>query len=134
MKKTNVMRILDQKGILYRTFHTTNTSEQGIDALSVAEALAVDTSLIYKTLVLEGDLHGYVIALIPANAQLNLKSIAKATQNKKVEMISFNSMQEITGYIRGGCSPIGMKKLYPTIIDLKAKDLKGIIISAGKRG
>ncbi|MBE7099811.1 Cys-tRNA(Pro) deacylase [Bacillus cereus] len=134
MKKTNVMRTLEQEGILYTAYQITNISEQEIDAISVANALGFNASLIYKTLVLKGDLHGYVVSVIPADAQLNLKSLAKVTQNKKIEMIPSKQLQEITGYIRGGCSPIGMKRLHPTFIDLKAMELEGIIISAGKRG
>ncbi|QJX81291.1 Cys-tRNA(Pro) deacylase [Priestia megaterium] len=134
MKKTNVMRTLERKGILYTAYETKTLSDQEIDAVSVSNALGVDKSMVYKTLVVKGDLHGYIVAVIPADAQLNLKALAKVTQNKKVEMLLSKQLQEVTGYIRGGCSPIGMKTLYPTVIDVKSIALNGIIISAGRRG
>jgi len=134
MKKTNVMRTLEREGILYTAYETKTLSDQEIDAVSVSNALGVDKSMVYKTLVVKGDLHGYIVAVIPADAQLNLKALAKVTQNKKVEMLLSKQLQEVTGYIRGGCSPIGMKTLYPTVIDVKSIALNGIIISAGRRG
>jgi Cys-tRNA(Pro)/Cys-tRNA(Cys) deacylase len=134
MKKTNVIRTLEQEEILYQAHQTKNISEQETNAVSVANALGVDKSFVYKTLVVKGELHGYVVAVIPADAQLNLKALAKVTQNKKVEMLPSKQLQDITGYIRGGCSPIGMKKVYPTIIDVQSMELEGIFISAGKRG
>ena len=88
----------------------------------------------HKTLVAVGNKTGPIVAVIPGDQELDLKKIAKASGNKKVEMLHLRDLEETTGYIRGGCSPIGMKKLFPTYIDESARHLEEIIISAGKRG
>ena len=95
MKKTNVMRTLERKGILYTAYETKTLSDQEIDAVSVSIALGVDKSMVYKTLVVKEDLHGYIVAVIPADAQLNLKALAKVTQNKKLKCFSLNSFKKL---------------------------------------
>ncbi|STY33926.1 Cys-tRNA(Pro)/Cys-tRNA(Cys) deacylase ybaK [Listeria fleischmannii subsp. coloradonensis] len=131
--KTNACRLLNQKKLAY-TLHEYPVDEKHLDAVHVASETGQNPAKIYKTLVTIGDKTGYAVAAIPANKSLNLKAFAKISGNKKVEMIHVNDLEKITGYIRGGCSPIGMKKAFPTFIDQAAKQFDTIFISAGKRG
>lgn len=133
MKKTNAMRILDKKKIKYQ-MKEYEVDETDLGALAVAAKTGVDLDIIYKTLILKGDKTGYIVACIPGGEELNLKALAKESKNKKVEMILMKDLEKITGYIRGGCSPIGMKKQFPTYIHIDAKKKKEILISGGKRG
>lgn len=131
-QKTNAIRLVEQRKINYQEY-TYAWSEDHLDATTVAEQLDTPQA-IYKTIVAVGNKTGPLVAVIPGNAALDLKKIAKVSQNKKVEMLHVKELEETTGYIRGGCSPIGMKKLFPTFVDASAENLKEIIISAGKRG
>jgi len=132
-KKTNVHRRLDQAGIYYIT-HEYAWNETQLDAETAAKNLEMDLKKVYKTLISVGDTTGPIVSCIPAMAILDLKALAKVSDNKKVDMLPMKDLEKITGYIRGGCSPIGMKKNYPTYIDTAAGNMKTIVVSAGKRG
>ncbi|CAM2361992.1 Cys-tRNA(Pro) deacylase [Listeria seeligeri] len=132
-KKTNACRMLDQQKIPYQ-LREYAWSEDSLDARHVALETGDDPAHIFKTIVLTGDKTGNIVACIPANKSIDLKEIAKISGNKKCELIPVNTLEKLTGYVRGGCSPIGMKKLFPTFIDRSAEELETILISAGKRG
>ncbi|ELB26662.1 Cys-tRNA(Pro) deacylase [Enterococcus faecium] len=131
--KTNAIRMVEQKKIPY-TEHEYEWDESHLSASSVAEQLPESQSRIFKTLVAVGNVTGPLVAVIPGEAELNLKKLAKVSGNKKVEMLHLKDLEATTGYIRGGCSPIGMKKLFPTYLDQIAESYEQIIISAGRRG
>lgn len=131
-EKTNVMRILDKAEIPYQThFYSPDT---GIDAISVANALGQDPQAVFKTLVTQGKSRAFYVFVIPATGSLNLKRAAAACGEKAVEMIPQKALLPNTGYIHGGCSPIGMKKHFPTFIDETAILYDEIGVSAGQRG
>ncbi|MBF2573526.1 Cys-tRNA(Pro) deacylase [Listeria welshimeri] len=132
-KKTNACRILDKQKINY-SLHEYAFSEDSLDAIHVAIETGNNPAQIFKTLVLSGDKTGNIVACIPADKTLHLKRIAKISGNKKCELIAVDTLEKLTGYIRGGCSPVGMKKLFPTFIDSSAEMFDTILISAGKRG
>lgn len=132
-EKTNVMRILDQKKIEY-TPHFYEHEDGLIDAISVAEKLGQLPERVFKTLVTRGSGKGYFVFIVPAQAELDLKAAARAAGQKSIEMIHVNEINGVTGYIRGGCSPIGMKKLYPTVLDESALQYPSIMVSGGKIG
>ena len=128
VEKTNVMRVLDKAEIPYQThFYSPDT---GIDAVSVAK----DPQAVFKTLVTQGKSRAFYVFVIPATGSLNLKHAAASCGEKAVEMIPQKALLPNTGYIHGGCSPIGMKKLYPTFIDESAQLFDTICVSAGKIG
>ncbi|EUJ42997.1 Cys-tRNA(Pro) deacylase [Listeria riparia] len=131
--KTNASRILDQQKIHYE-LRQILIQEEHMDATEIAKMLHVSPEKMYKTLVAEGDKTGTIVACIPANKELDLKLLAKVSGNKKVEMLPMKDLEKVTGYIRGGCSPIGMKKRFPTFIADDAKNQEQLFISAGKRG
>ncbi|EGP4921191.1 Cys-tRNA(Pro) deacylase [Enterococcus faecium] len=131
--KTNAIRMVEQKKIPY-TEHEYEWNESHLSASSVAEQLPESQSRIFKTLVAVGNVTGPLVAVIPGEAELNLKKLAKVSGNKKVEMLHLKDLEATTGYIRGGCSPIGMKKLFPTYLDQIAESYEQIIVSAGRRG
>ncbi|MGI8170407.1 Cys-tRNA(Pro) deacylase [Enterococcus lactis] len=131
--KTNAIRMVEQKKIPY-TEHEYEWDENHLSASSVAEQLPENQSRIFKTLVAVGNVTGPLVAVIPGEAELNLKKLAKVSGNKKVEMLHLKDLEATTGYIRGGCSPIGMKKLFPTYLDQIAENYDQIIVSAGRRG
>ena len=133
MKKTNAMRILDSKKIDY-SVREYEVNENDLGAVAVAAKTGVDIDRIYKTLVLSGDRSGYIVACIPGASEVNLKALAKVSGNKRVEMIPMKDLEKITGYIRGGCSPVGMKKGFPTFLDADADTHERIVISGGRRG
>lgn len=133
MNKTNAARLLDSAGISYELV-SYNVDETDLSASSVAAKLHQDASQIYKTLVLRGDKTGVFICIIPGNKELDLKQAAKASGNKKAEMVQMKEILDLTGYIRGGCSPVGMKKKYPTYIDENCILYDQIYVSAGLRG
>lgn len=133
MKKTNAMRLLDSKKYKYKTAEYP-VDENDLSAVSAAAKTGEDIRRIFKTLVLSGDKSGYLVACIPGERELDLKTLAKTSKNKKVEMIPMRDLEKITGYIRGGCSPLGMKKKYPTYIDESALKFSSILISGGRRG
>ncbi|GGC80559.1 Cys-tRNA(Pro) deacylase [Enterococcus wangshanyuanii] len=132
-QKTNAIRIVEQQKIPYKEYEF-EWSEDHLSAESVKEKLGVADGKIFKTLVAVGNKTGPVVAVIPGDKELNLKKIAAVSGNKKVEMLHLRDLEETTGYIRGGCSPIGMKKLFPTYLAQEADEFEAIIVSAGKRG
>ncbi len=131
--KTNAIRILEQAQIphLVKEYQV---DQDDLSAQHVAESLGIAPETIYKTLVLKGQKDPFLVVLIPANANLDLKKIAKISGNKNCEMLPLKDLLQTTGYIRGGCSPIGMKKLFPTYIEEMATLEEKITFSAGKRG
>lgn len=133
MQKTNAMRILDKAKIKYNTYEY-ESKDGHIDGVSVANKLGEELNTVFKTLVLQGNSRELYVFVIPVNEELNLKKAAKVAGEKNVEMIHVKDINKYTGYIRGGCSPIGMKKLYKTFIHESAKDLDKIIFSGGKIG
>lgn len=132
MKKTNAMRILDTKKIDYNILEYEIQDGQ-IDGISVSEKIGKKFEEVYKTLVAKGEEEIYVF-IIPVKEHLDLKKAAKVTSEKKIELISVNDILKITGYVRGGCSPVGMKKDFKTFIQKDGSSLKSIVISAGKIG
>ena len=130
--KTNVLRMLDKAGIAH-SVHT-YSPDTGIDGLSVARALGQDPQAVFKTLVTQGKSRAFYVFVIPVGATLNLKHAASACGEKAVEMIPQKLLLPNTGYIHGGCSPIGMKKAYPTFIDETAQLFDTICVSGGKIG
>ena len=130
--KTNVMRILDQKKIEYKEHTYLNTG--AIGGQEVAEALGEAANRVFKTLVTVGKTGNHYVFLVPVNKELNLKKAAKAVNEKKIEMIKSKELLPLTGYIHGGCSPIGMKKFFKTTIHSTAENYDTIMFSAGKIG
>ena len=131
--KTNAMRILDSKKVNYEMI-AYDILDDKIDGISVAEKTGQDVKEVYKTLVTQGLSREFYVFVIPVDKELDLKKAAKVAGEKKVEMIHVNDIMKYTGYIRGGCSPIGQKKEYKTFIHESAKKLDFIIVSAGKIG
>lgn len=131
-EKTNVMRILEQKKIKYNSYSYAST--QAISGMEVATALNQDPNCVFKTLVTVGTSRNNYVFLVPVNKELNLKKAAKSVNEKKVEMIKSKELLLLTGYIHGGCSPIGMKKQFKTVINSTAQNFEKIIFSAGKIG
>ena len=131
--KTNVARLLDKAGIKYNLFPY-EFDENDLAAQHVADSLGQDIAQVFKTLVLRGDKTGHIVCVIPGDKEVDLKALAKVSGNKKVEMIAMKDLLAVTGYIRGGCSPIGMKKRFPTYFHTTADDHEIIYISAGVRG
>ena len=131
--KTNAMRQLDSAGIEYEMGEY-EYSEDDLSGVHAAEALGVSEDEVFKTLVTRGDDNNLFVFVIPSGASLDLKKAAQVSGNKKIEMIHVKEIFDLTGYIRGGCSPIGMKKSYPTYIDETAVLFDRIYFSAGKRG
>lgn len=130
--KTNAMRILDKNKISYG-FHSYPCA-QAIDGVTVAEKLGAPVEMVYKTLVTVGKSREYYVFVVPAAEELDLKKAANAVGEKSVEMIHVKDINKVTGYIRGGCSPVGMKKLYVTVFDKTAEQKEKIFVSAGKIG
>lgn len=133
MNKTNVMRLLDAAKIPYEPMEY-EVDENDLSGIHIANELGEDPSRIFKTLVFSGEKNGYGVCCIPSCEELDLKKVAKAFGEKKVEMLHVRDLLKITGYIRGGCSPIGMKKAFPTVIDETAILFDKIYVSAGMRG
>ena len=131
--KTNVSRLLDKAGICYELIPY-KVDEQNLSAIHVAKQLGENVAQVFKTLVLRGDKTGHFVCVIPGDKDVDLKLAAKVSGNKKAEMIPMKDLLPITGYIRGGCSPIGMKKRLPTFIHATCTSYNAIYISAGVRG
>ena len=131
-EKTNVMRTLDQKKINYKSYSYVNTD--AISGIEVATVLNLNPNRVFKTLVTIGDSKKYYVFVVPVSGDLDLKKAAKQVNEKSIEMIKAKDLLPLTGYIHGGCSPIGMKKLFKTVIDESAKNQETIIFSAGKIG
>ena len=130
--KTNAVRIVETHGVKY-TLHSYPCKEP-LDGVTVAEKLGADVSRVFKTLVTQGKSGAYFVFVIPAAMELDLKKAARSVGEKAVAMIPVKDINKVTGYVRGGCSPIGMKKPYTTRIDASAKDQPTIYVSAGRLG
>lgn len=133
IEKTNAARLLDKARIPYDLIPY-EFDENDLAAQHVADSLGQDIARVFKTLVLHGDRTGHIVCVVPGNMEVDLKALAKVSGNKKVEMIAMKDLLSVTGYIRGGCSPIGMKKRFPTYFHSTANDFDHIYVSAGVRG
>ena len=131
--KTNAARLLDKAGISYKLIPY-EFDENDLAAQHVADSLGQDIARVFKTLVLHGDRCGHIVCVVPGDGEVDQKALAKLSGNKKVEMIAMKELLGVTGYIRGGCSPIGMKKKFPTYFDATAENHEKITVSAGVRG
>ena len=133
-EKTNVMRVLEQKKVPYQGHTYPHDGETAPDGVSVAQSMGQDPACVFKTLVTRGASGGYYVFDIPVAATLDLKKAARAVGEKSVAMLPSKELLPLTGYIRGGCSPIGMKKLFPTYIHRTCLGFPYIYVSAGVRG
>jgi Cys-tRNA(Pro)/Cys-tRNA(Cys) deacylase len=133
MIKTNAMRLLDQEGISYQAMEY-EVDENNLAGVHVAEQIGLPLEQVFKTLVAKGEKNGIMVFCIPVACELNLKKIATIVNDKKIEMIHVKDLLGLTGYIRGGCSPVGMKKKFKTYMDETAILFDDITISAGVRG
>lgn len=131
--KTNALRVLDKSSIPYQ-LQTYSVDESDLSGMKVVEKLNVDFKKVYKTLVLQSNDKQYLVCCLPVNCEVDLKKLAKLSKHKKVEMIAMRDLQAITGYIRGGCSPVAMKKQFPTYFQEDILLLDEVYLSAGKRG
>ena len=131
-EKTNVMRILEQKKVKYKSYNYLETS--AISGMEVAKALNEDPNLTFKTLVTIGKTNNHYVFLVPVNKELDLKKASKAVNEKNIEMVKSKELLSLTGYIHGGCSPVGMKKSFKTVIDSSVRNYDKIIFSGGKIG
>lgn len=131
--KTNVARLLDKDKVNYELIPY-EVDENDLSAIHVAASLGEDINCVFKTLVLHGDKSGYFVCVIPGEHEVDLKKAAKLSGNKKCDLIPMKELLPLTGYIRGGCSPIGMKKHFPTYIHSTCMDFPFIYVSAGQRG
>lgn len=132
-QKTNAARILDTLGVEYE-LKTYEVDESDLSAVHVAASVGMPIEMVYKTLVCCGDKNGILMAVIPGGGELDLKALAAASGNKRVEMVHLKEVFKLTGYVRGGCSPLGAKKEYPVYLDESANSQTIIAVSAGKRG
>ena len=132
-QKTNVMRILDQKKIPYEAKHYPH-GDEAVDGVTVAQSLGQDPASVFKTLVTHGAKGGYYVFVIPVAEELDLKKAAKAVGEKSVAMLHVKELLPLTGYVRGGCSPIGMKKPFSTFFDSEVEKWETVMVSAGKIG
>lgn len=133
IKKTNAARLLDKAGIAYELIPYP-VDENNLAADHVAEALGEDIRQVFKTIVLHGEKVGHFVCVVPGDAEIDLKKAASAAGAKKAELIPMKELLPLTGYIRGGCSPVGMKKPFPTFFHSTATDFGFIYVSAGQRG
>ena len=131
--KTNAVRMLEQQNVVFELIEYELTGDQ-VDGVTVANKIGYPVSVVYKTLLVTAGANKYFVCVIPVNDELNLKHVAKVVGEKKVDLLPVKELLPTTGYIRGGCSPIGMKKLFPTIIDASAQNLEFIIVSGGRIG
>jgi Cys-tRNA(Pro)/Cys-tRNA(Cys) deacylase len=131
--KTNAARILDQNKIAYELKEYVS-DESDLSAVNVARKIELPIEKVYKTLVARGDKTGIIVACIQGDQELNLKSLAALSKNKKVELVPLKEIQPLTGYIRGGVSPLGLKKNYPVFIQVDILKLEKVAVSAGMRG
>lgn len=131
--KTNVMRILDKAKVPYK-FYFYEHEDGAIDGVAVAHKLNQNVEQVFKTLVTKGASGAFYVFVVPVAKELNLKAAAKSVGEKSVEMIHVSEINKVTGYIRGGCSPIGMKKQFPTVLDQSVENLPTVTVSAGKIG
>lgn len=131
--KTNALRALDAKKIPHEVY-SYEAPDGFLDGVSVAKAVGLEVGRVFKTLVTQGASRQYYVCVIPVACELNLKKAARHFGEKKVEMIHARDLLSVTGYIKGGCSPLGMKKQFPTAIDERAASYENIVVSAGKVG
>lgn len=132
-KKTNAMRILDRAGIDYNVL-TYNSEDGKIDGISVAAKIGRSPEMVYKTLVVQGSSGDYLVCIIPAAEELDLKKAAAAAGERKLELIPVKDIQKVTGYVRGGCSPLGMKRELKSWLDSRALLIDTLVVSGGKIG
>jgi len=132
-KKTNAMRMLERQDITYQ-MNRYEVTDTHMDGEHVAEMIGVEPSRVFKTLVLENANHAHFVFVIPVNQTLDMKKAAQAVREKKLHLLPLEQLKQVTGYIRGGCSPIGMKSKLPTIIDATATGYEMIYVSGGERG
>ncbi len=133
MVKTNAMRLLEAAKIPYQAKEY-EVDETDLSGSHAADMMGADHDTVFKTLVLKGEKTGYLVCCIPVDEELDLKKVAKAAHDKKVEMIPMKDLLPLTGYVRGGCSPVGMKKKFPLYIEETARLFPQIAVSAGQRG
>lgn len=133
ISKTNVARLLDSAGIAYELVPY-EADEADLSAVHVAATLGEDVGQVFKTIVLHGDRSGHFVCVVPGDREIDLKKAARVSGNKKCELLPMKELLPVTGYIRGGCSPVGMKKPFPTYIHLTAQRFDTIYVSAGQRG
>lgn len=133
LKKTNAARLLDKLKINYELV-SYPVDEDDLSAIHVAQLTGIPVEQLFKTIVLRGDKTGLFVCIVPGDQEVNLKQAASLSSNKKAEPVSVKELLPLTGYIRGGCSPIGMKKVYPTFLHTSAMNFTSIYISAGERG
>ncbi len=133
MNKTNAVRLLEAAGISFKTAEYA-VDESDLSGIHAAEMLGLPAEQVFKTLVLKGDKSGYFVCCVPVAEELDLKKAARISGNKKCEMLHVKDLLGVTGYVRGGCSPVGMKKKFPTYIDETAVLFDEIAVSAGARG
>lgn len=131
--KTNAMRMLDRAKIPYESLEYP-VDESDLSGTHIADTVGLPYEMVFKTLVAKGDKTGPVVFCIPVHLEINLKKVAVATKNKRVELVAVKDLLALTGYIRGGCSPIGMKKQFPTFFHTEAEKHEKITVSAGIRG
>lgn len=132
-KKTNAARKLDELKIVYRILEYP-VSEEHLDAVHVAQMVGMPAAQVFKTLCVRGDKTGVLFAVLPGDGELDLKALAKASANKRCELVPLKEVLPLTGYVRGGCSPLGAKKNYPVYLDASCENFQEIAISAGQRG
>ena len=133
IQKTNVARLLDKAKVAYELI-AYEVDENDLAAQHVADSLGEDISQVFKTIVLHGDKTGHLVCVLPGDCEVDLKTAARVSGNKQVEPLPLKELRPTTGYIRGGCSPIGMKKHFPTFFHQTALDFPAIYVSAGQRG
>lgn len=133
IEKTNVMRLLDQKKVPY-TPHTYPHGDDAVDGVTVAQMTGMDPAKVFKTLVARGASKTPYVFVIPVACELDLKKAAKAVGEKSVAMLHVSELTPLTGYVRGGCSPVGMKKAFPTVFDESVLNVPTVMVSAGKIG
>ncbi len=133
MTKTNAMRMLDKAKIPYEAMEY-SYDDNDLSGVTIANSIGLDCKMVFKTLVAKGDKTGPIVMCIPVDKEIDLKKAASVTGNKKIEMVAVKDLLGLTGYIRGGCSPIGMKKKFPTFIDVSCEEFEKITVSAGVKG
>lgn len=131
--KTNAQRILEKEKIPY-TAHSYSTEDGKIDGVAVAHKVGIPAEQVFKTLVTRGASKGIYVFVIPVELELDLKAAARAVKEKSIEMVQVKELLGLTGYVRGGCSPVGMKKRYPTVVHSSALSQPTVVLSAGKIG
>ena len=133
MTKTNAMRMLDKAKIAYKPLEYT-VDDNDLSGVTIAKSVGLDCNMVFKTLVAKGDKTGPIVMCIPVHKEIDLKKAASVTGNKKIEMVHVKDLLGLTGYIRGGCSPVGMKKKFPTFFEQSCEALDEMTISAGIKG